>query len=118
MDESLANYRRLDPQKIIDTVDALQSRIGKRFPGSGLSKVVSELHRVAAEAVSRTEWIQRPHLPLRLAAAVLSLAIIALTGLMVIHIRQFQFNDYTNFIQALEASISSVVFIGAAILFF
>ena len=73
---------------------------------------------MAAEAVSRTEWIQRPHLPLRLAAAVLSLAIIALTALMVIHIRQFQFNDYTNFIQALEASISSVVFIGAAILFF
>ena len=36
---------------------------------------------------------------------------------MVVHIRQFQFNDYTNFIQAFEASISSIVFIGAAILF-
>src|SRR5437879_8552760 len=37
---------------------------------------------------------------------------------MLVRIPQFQFNDYTNFIQALEASISSVVFIGAAILFF
>jgi len=35
----------------------------------------------------------------------------------VMRIHQFQFSDYTNFIQALEASISSVVFIGAAILF-
>jgi len=49
---------------------------------------------------------------------VLSLAIIALVLLMLVRIHQFQFNDYTNFIQALEASISSVVFIGAAILFF
>ena len=37
---------------------------------------------------------------------------------MVTHIHQFQMNDYTNFIQALDASIGSVVFIGAAILFF
>src|SRR4249919_3879220 len=37
---------------------------------------------------------------------------------MLLHIRQFKFDDYTNFIQSLEASISSVVFIGAAILFF
>jgi hypothetical protein len=48
----------------------------------------------------------------------MSLAIIALLVMMLVHIRQFQFDDYTNFIQALEASISSVVFIGAAILFF
>ncbi len=33
-------------------------------------------------------------------------------------VRQFQFSDYTNLIQALEASISSVAFTGAAILFF
>src|SRR5439155_25774365 len=88
------------------------------FPGSGLSKVVAELQSVAEETMARTRWIQSPHLLLRLAAAVLSLAIVALAILMVVHSGQFQFSDYTNFIQALEASISSVVFIGAAILFF
>jgi|ERR1041385_5584107 hypothetical protein len=118
MDESPPNYRLLDSQKIIETVQVLRERIEKRFPNSGLSKVIAELYRVAAETVNRTAWIQRPHLPLRLAAIVLSLAIIALLILMLIHIPQFQFNDYTNFIQAFEASISSVVFIGAAILFF
>ena len=118
MDDSIAQYRRLDSQKIIDTVDALQRRIQKRFPDSGLSKVVTELLRVAQETVARTEWIQKPHLLLRCAAMILSVAIIALLILMLVHIRQFQFGDYTNFIQALEASISSVVFIGAAILFF
>jgi hypothetical protein len=95
----------------------LQGRISGRFPDSGLSKVVGELLEVAEETVTRTIWIQRPHLPLRVAAVLLSLAIIALAIFMVVNIRQFQFNDYTNFIQALESSISSVVFISAAILF-
>jgi hypothetical protein len=35
----------------------------------------------------------------------------------VVNIRQFSFTDYGNFIQALDASIGSVVFIAAAILF-
>src|SRR5439155_3538110 len=118
MDDAISNYRGLDSQKIIETVQALRGRIERRFPGSGLGKVAAELLLVAEETVTRTEWIQKPHLLLRFAAVVLSLAIIALAVLMVVHIRQFQFGDYTNFIQALEASISSVVFIGAAILFF
>src|SRR3954447_13600907 len=118
MDDAAANYRRLDPRKIIETVKALQGRITRRFPDSGLSKVVAELLEVAEETVTRTEWIQRPHLLLRFAAMVLSLGIIALLALMLAHIRQYQFEDYTNFIQALEASISSVILVGAAILFF
>src|SRR5258708_9497426 len=113
----VSDYRQLDAQKIIDTVRKLQGRIERRFPGSGLAKVVGELLRVAEETVARTQWIQKPHLPLRCAAAVLSVAILALFGLMVFHIPQFQFNDFTNFIQALDASINSIVFIGPTLLF-
>jgi hypothetical protein len=54
---------------------------------------------------------------LRCAAVVLSLAIVSIVVGLVIHIRQFQLNDYSSFVQSLEASISSVIFIGAAILF-
>lgn len=112
------NYRQLDSQEIVETVRVLHGRIEGRFPGSGLSKVVADLLQVAQENVKRTQWIQRPHFPLRLTAAVLSLVVIALMIGMLLHIRQFKFDDYTNFIQSLEASISSVVFIGATILFF
>jgi hypothetical protein len=118
MSETPARFRRLDSQRIVETVQNLQQRIEARFPGSGLSKIAAELLRVAEETVARTQWIQQPHLPLRCAAAILSVAVIALLAGMLIHIRQFRFDDYTNFIQALESSISSVVFIGAAILFF
>lgn len=113
-----SNYRQLDSREIVETVRVLHGRIEGRFPGSGLGKVVNELLHVAQENVARTEWIQKPHFTLRLTAALLSLAIIAILTGMVLHIRQFKFDDYTNFIQSLEASISSVVFIGATILFF
>lgn len=118
MEETYAKFRRLDPDKIIDTVRALHARIEDRFPGSGLGTVVAELLLVAQETVARTRWIQRPHIPLRAAAVLLSIGIVVLLILLLLNIRQFQFNDFTNSVQALDASIGSVVFIGAAILFF
>jgi hypothetical protein len=117
MAEAVSKYRRLDPDKIIETIRLLHGRIQNRFPDSGLSKVAMELQQVAEETVARTRWIQSPHLPLRFAAAVLILGIVGLAILIGTRIRQFQLSDYTNFIQSLEASISSVVFISAAILF-
>ena len=117
MEPTVPNYRRLDSDKIVETLVALQGRIGRRFPDSGLGKVVAGVLAVAQETVARTHWIQKANLPLRCAAGVLSLAMIALLAGMVGQIHQFDFKDYTNFIQALEASISSVVFIGAAVLF-
>ena len=117
MEKADARFRQLDADKIIETVRALRGRIEERFPGSGLGKVVGELLQVAEETATRIDWIQTPHLPLRCAAGLLSLAIIVLVGVLVMNIRQFQFTDFTNSVQALDASISSVVFVGAAILF-
>jgi len=118
MEQSVAKFRRLDPEKIIETVRALHRRIEERFPGSGLGKVVSELLLVAEETAARTLWIQQPHFPLRAAAGALSLAVVALVVVLLLNIHQFKLDDFTNSVQALDASIGSVVFIGAAILFF
>jgi hypothetical protein len=118
MKSSNARFRRLESDKIIETVRALHGRIEDRFPGSGLGTVVAELLQVAEETVGRTRWIQKPHLLLRCVAVVLSLGIIVLLAFLVAHVRQFNFEDFTNSVQALDSSISSVVFVGAAILFF
>jgi hypothetical protein len=117
MDASAAKYRRLDAEKIIETVQTLHHRIESRFPGSGLGKIASELLHVARETIARADWIQKPHLILRFAAVLLSLGIISIVIGLVAHIHQFRTDDYTNFVQALDASIGSVVFVGAAILF-
>src|ERR1039457_2783312 len=118
MKSTAARFRQLDADKIIETVKALRDRIEERFPDSGLGKVVWELQEVAEETVARTRWIQKPHLLLRFAAAVLSLGIIILLTFLAAHVRQFDFRDFTNSVQALDSSISSVVFVGAPILFF
>ena len=117
MDEIVAKYRRLDSREIVATVKALNGRIEGRFPDSGLGKISAELLRVAEENIARVQWIQKPHLPLRVGAVILSAGMIAMVADLATHIHQFQMNEYTNFIQALDASIGSVVFIGAAILF-
>jgi len=117
MEVPSVNYRRLDAQKIIETVQALHQRIERRFPGSGLGKVVAELLQVAQETVTRAQWIQKPNLPLRCVAVLLSLAMLTIIAGLVVNIRQFSFTEYGTFIQALDASIGSVLFIGAAILF-
>lgn len=117
MDVPSINYRRLDAGKIIETVQALHDRIERRFPGSGLGKVVAELLQVAQETVTRAHWIQKPNLPLRCIAGLLSLGIVTIIAGLVVNIRQFSITEYGTFIQALDASIGSVVFIGAAILF-
>jgi hypothetical protein len=118
MENHIAKFRQLDPEKIIVTVRDLHTRIEERFPGSGLGKVVAELLMVAEEAVTRTRWIQQPHLLLRTGAVLLSLAIIVLLAGLLTHIHQFNFDEFTNAMQGLDASIGSVVFIGASILFF
>jgi hypothetical protein len=112
-----SSYRQLDAQRIVETVVSLQKRIGERFPGSGLSRLVADLHQVANETVSRARWIQRPHLPLRIAVGTLAVAIVALFIRIVSSYQEIRVAEFSNFIQALDAGISSIVYIGAAIVF-
>ncbi len=118
MQETYAKFRKLDAEKIIETVQALHTRIEERFPGSGLGKVVGELLDVSKETVERTEWIQRPHLLLRVVAGLLSLLIVAVVVGIVVNIHKVDLGDFVNTMQGLDSAIGSVVFIGAAILFF
>jgi len=118
MEPTATKFRRLDPDKIIETVRALHGRIEDRFPGSGLGKVVMELQQVAEETVPRTRWIQQPHVPLRVAAAILSVLIVTLLIAVLLNIHKFDLSDFTNSMQGIDASIGSLVFVGAAILFF
>ena len=110
-------FRRLDSDHIVQTVAALQTRIEARFPDAGLGRLVAELLQVAQETVARTRWIQEPNIPIRLGVAGLCLTILLLIYGLFHHISRIQLDDFTSSVQALEASISSVVFIGAAIVF-
>jgi len=111
-------YRSLNPDHIIQTIVQLHDRIQERFPGSGLSKVAAELRQIGDEAVARTDWISKPLLPLRIGigALVALLAAVVLVTLANLNITKF-WESFADFVQAVEAGINDIVFIGIAIFF-
>ena len=113
----MTTYRELNSQQIVETIAALRKRIEERFPGSSLSKLVADLQEVANETVSRIVWMQKPQRLIRLGAWSLAAAIVALLVGIVGTLYTLRLTDFSNFIQELDAGISSVVYIGAAILF-
>lgn len=110
-------YRQLNAEKIVETSESLTRRIEERFPGSGLSRLSTEVLTVAREAMQRGEWIQKPHVILRGAICVLLLAIVAIFAGTIHSLRGQDLTEVGTFIQVLEAGLSSMFFIGATVLF-
>jgi hypothetical protein len=55
-------YRTLDPDRIVATLERLESRIDERFPGRGLGKVCAELTDVAQATKARAAKIAQANL--------------------------------------------------------
>lgn len=111
-------YRKLNPDKTLNTIEKLQKRICERFPDSGLSKVCAELYQIADESRQQAEWISRPNIPLRIGLT--SILLLGLVGFIYtvsrinLTISTLGLND---FVQLVEASVNDLLLIGAAIFF-
>ena len=120
---SAGNYKSLDAEKIVETAAKLQRRIAERFPDAGLAKLANELHGVAVQARERVAWIRRPLFKLRV------LAIVVLIGIpLVLFVLEswavdegmrlrLGIRNLGEFLQTLEASLGTLVFLGAAAFF-
>ena len=111
-------YRSLNPDHITRTITQLRERIQERFPGSGLAGVAEELEEIASAAVAPAQWIARPLLPLRvgiglLAALIALIVLLALTSLKI----SKMWESFADFVQAVDAGINDLVFVGIAIFF-
>jgi hypothetical protein len=112
-------YRSLDPVKIVDTCRESRDSISQRFPGSGLSGLASELLSVSEQAAGLSEWLSRPHLPLRAVAGLGILTVLIIVVEVVLNLRvQPTFTSIAEFLQGSEAAINEVVFLGIAVFFF
>lgn len=110
-------YRTLDATKIVHTAGQLHRRVSERFPDSGLARLNAEVLEAAKEAADRSLWMRRPHVPLRVASGLLLAMIVAILGATALHLRSQDLSEVGTFIQALEAALSSVFFVGAAVAF-
>jgi hypothetical protein len=108
----------LDPQQIVETVRILRNRIRERFPAAHLNAVCDTLYEVAGTARQRAVEIGRPMMGIRVLSAALVCLIIAAFAFTVSLIRvPDQPLQAAEFIQMLEAGFSSLVLIGATMLF-
>jgi hypothetical protein len=111
-------YRRISPDETQATLDALRRRIYERFPASSLGRVCEELLSVAQATTARVERIARPYYGLRIAAAAI---IVASLGALIYSVSQLNLSlaglKFGELMQATDASLNNVVFIGAALFF-
>jgi hypothetical protein len=113
-------YRTVNPDSVVDTVGRLRDRVQERFPASSLAKVAGELYEVARTAADRARWTAQPLLPVRLAMALLlvlimvglAASVLSLSGAAKLHeVSAFEL------VQAIEAGVNDLVFVGAAVFF-
>jgi hypothetical protein len=112
-------YRRLDPTRISETSRSLCRRISERFPDSSLSRLAAELLAVSGEAAAISDWLSRPHLPLRVLAGTSIVALVAAVISAVINVRgnMAVASSIAEMLQGLEAGINECIFLGIAVFF-
>jgi hypothetical protein len=111
--------RALDADKILDTLERLGRRVRERFPDAGLNNVAAELLAVGRDAVRRAAFVNRPYPPLRLAAGaliVLLVAVVVLGAAASLRVSG-RIENLGSLMQALEAGVNDLVFVGVAIWF-
>jgi hypothetical protein len=115
--EPRRSYRRIDAAAVHETIVTLESRIGRRFPESGLRRVAQDLIDVSRDTAKRIRRIRRRSGAVRLLAWLLSLGILAILLTIPFTLRPGRVDTLAEGVQVLEAALSASFFIGACILF-
>lgn len=114
-----ANYRSLDPAKIVETAEVLQRRIAERFPDRNLQHVAHELLVEARQTATTAEWLAQPLWSVRLAAGLCIAVLVGVLGatVLVIHRTKELFSSVADFFQGLDAAVNEVVLFSVAAYF-
>jgi hypothetical protein len=111
-------YKTLDINKISRTIELLCRRIEERFPGSGLQHVATELLSIAEKIVTRSEFIIRPQITLRVVVGMVILATFTVLAYGFTQVRittgTFQLGEL---VQVMDAALNATVLVGAALFF-
>lgn len=121
-DNSRANgkYTELNAHSILETIRQLEQRIAERFPDSGLLQVCKEFFSLAEQSEKLARQLGPPIWPVRvviIAAAGLLLFVAA--GAIMVLARGFSLNtdNIPELLQATEAGINELIFLGLALFF-
>lgn len=114
----MINPTRLEPEKIIKTIDILEKRISDRFPDSGLRNVCLELLQLSKQTKKNVTYISKPNIPIRVFSYII--IIIGFGGLIFsFSIVDLGINNRTlhNFLEITEGIFNNLILIGGASFF-
>jgi hypothetical protein len=117
---STVTYRSLDPQKVVETISALQQRITERFPGAGLGGVCAELKAIAQHNSERAEAIGRRNIWLRalvFALLVGGLWLLVRIAMLISVSTSATADNVYSVLQGVEAAMNIIVLMGATLFF-
>jgi hypothetical protein len=112
-------YSELKADFIIETIAMLKKRISERFRGSSLSAVSDDLYELAIQADTVTKGLRRPIWPLRVAAILAGLVVLA--GVVAV-VRMClslspRAENTPELLQGVDAALNQVIFLFIAIYF-
>lgn len=111
-------YRHVDSAKLTETTAQLAARISERFPGSGLSRVASELLTVVRETDGHCRWIAQPLWWLRaLVGGLIALLVASLAATFLRLDLTASAVNWSELVQGIEAGLNDLVMVGIAIYF-
>ena len=113
-------FTDLNPESILATIDKLERRIGERFPEAGLYQVCKEFHELAVRSEKLARQLGPPIWPVRVVTILAAglLLFVAIGAAMVITERfSINTNDISELLQATEAGINELIFLGLALYF-
>jgi len=111
-------FRRLEPARIVETARRVHQRISERFPDAGLQRVASEVVEVTEKAALSRAWFTAPHWPLRVGVGICILLLLLVFAATVLAVATLPVSSsIPDVVQAVDAFISEIVFLGIAIAF-
>ncbi len=109
-------FKRLDPQRILDTCRSLEARVSGRFPSRGIANVARELVSQAQTTIHEAAALQPPIWGLRLLVGTVVLGgalCFALVG-SIIPLNQLSRSSITSF-ESIEAGLNIAILVGLAL---
>ena len=112
-------YAELQLEQILKTIATLEHRINERFPGSGLSRVAAQLHRIGEGMGEVLVLARRPNWLVRSAAGAAILLVTALVVALGLYLRSLSVDvdGVGAFLSAAESAAQDVVFLAIVLWF-
>ncbi|MCB0533562.1 MAG: hypothetical protein H6574_15840 [Lewinellaceae bacterium] len=118
--ESDGKYTDLDQESILATIDKLEMRIAERFPDAGLRQVCKEFRKLAGPSAALARRLGPPIWPVRMVTILAAgLLLFVAIGAVTVLAERFSINtdDISELLQATEAGINELIFLGLALYF-